>query len=639
MNLPILASLFPLLAYTVTTAETPSPEPIRQASAAVNLDANEIIRQYSIYLGTKTADIFQNDPLDLAASSLADPDIIRQSVLAHLDKPRDNKQFDEEFERISKIYEEALQTEEIEMGKTFMRENAKRPGVVSLPIGIQYEVIPDPEGNNRRLDEMNTYKVSTASGRCFDGVLQDSHSLSDLILPSILTSSSALQNMPKGRELILYIPAELLSPSKTKGIEKKASIVIYSFTHKEKDGNAQRTNPVHTAASTIKRIPADLRRKYGELLGERLSHAIRKQWSAGSSQDADPVLIRQTFFDHLDKPCDRTALENRYQDIIRQYDTIHHTRQMARDRNFIRENARKSGVIVLSGGIQYTVEKDPAGRNLPFLQSSLQQYGSLSGTLICLHGGWDDFSRMCCTANPGAQIGFTPGQENAEEYGMRELLGADLDRVEAGRKWIFFIPFERLSEQNRTDLKNSWREKCPEYIVHTFEAEENPPPPSDKDAAIEDDAPPASAPAFDLMQKPDLTAESLARYETLFLRLNTLTPNVTVLPNGIQYSYITDPDGRNSSIKQIDTMRPQTLTGDYLYSHTHLNLQNTRPDGTGNYTHPLIEPYLDDLPEAKKWFFCIPAEMIDPSSMEWYEQRIGVRPHYILYTLEADKKS
>ena len=36
----------------------------------------------------------------------------------------------------------------IEKGKSFLEENAKRPGVVTLPSGLQYEVIT--EGNGKK---------------------------------------------------------------------------------------------------------------------------------------------------------------------------------------------------------------------------------------------------------------------------------------------------------------------------------------------------------------------------------------------------------------------------------------------------------------------------------------------------------
>ena len=38
----------------------------------------------------------------------------------------------------------------IEQGKAFLEENKKRPGIVTLPSGLQYEVINEGTGKNRK---------------------------------------------------------------------------------------------------------------------------------------------------------------------------------------------------------------------------------------------------------------------------------------------------------------------------------------------------------------------------------------------------------------------------------------------------------------------------------------------------------
>lgn len=39
----------------------------------------------------------------------------------------------------------------IEQGKAFLEENKKKPGVVTLPSGLQYEVINEGTGKKRKL--------------------------------------------------------------------------------------------------------------------------------------------------------------------------------------------------------------------------------------------------------------------------------------------------------------------------------------------------------------------------------------------------------------------------------------------------------------------------------------------------------
>lgn len=248
MNILSHASLFPLLISAAALSETPSPEPFRQAPAVTAPDESEIIRQYSIYLGTKTAHMFRDNATAAAAAYLIDPAIIRQSVLSHLSEPLDSKKIKDEFEQIKALYMKSLRDAETEQEKNFMQHNARRPGVVSLPIGIQYEVIPDPTNNNRKLEEMNRYDLSTVSGRNLFGFTHESANL-DVHLPNILIHSSALQNIPKGGEYIFYIPVELLSPRERKLIRDDIAVIVFTFRHIEKNGTSEipRTSPDYAA--------------------------------------------------------------------------------------------------------------------------------------------------------------------------------------------------------------------------------------------------------------------------------------------------------------------------------------------------------------------------------------------------------
>ena len=57
-------------------------------------------------------------------------------------------------EIVNKYFEELeakLNSENIEKGKNFLIENAKRPGVVTLASGLQYEVIKEGNGKNLQL--------------------------------------------------------------------------------------------------------------------------------------------------------------------------------------------------------------------------------------------------------------------------------------------------------------------------------------------------------------------------------------------------------------------------------------------------------------------------------------------------------
>lgn len=640
MYLSALTCLITLLPPATAGLEPSRPTPSIQAADTATLDDEAILRQYSIYTGLKIVAESQQVIRNYVSWCLLDPAIIRKSILAHLVKPIDRSQFSEEIQGMGKSHKNVLLAAEAEQDKTFMLENAKRPGVVSLPIGIQYEIVPDPEGNNRRLEEMGCFIRSTTIGRQLDKETEESTIKFDnkpseppdfsYKLPNILKHTSALDNMPKGGEYIFYVPSTLLSTSERAYLSNENAVIVYTFRQTDTDNELHHLR--HIPFNT--RIPTDFHQKYSELQGAGIAWDILCILQQSEHMDIDPDMVKKIYAEHLNTPIDLASLQHDYRHIISRYKTIHASRQTERDKRFLKENSDKPGVVTLGNGIQYTVEKAPDGSNVPITQTKLTKRTSISETQICYSGELHSFD--CIDRHKPGTV-FSVGTITAAEYGIPELLGADIARVAPGRQWTFYIPFELLSDKQQQKIKQLWDDDCPAYIVHTFEANDTQPP-SDKDKDIEDDATENPDKTENFLWDEDRTAESMARDETLFLRLNALTPNVTVLPNGIQYSCITDPDGNNGSIKQVGIMSPYTLAGDSFLSHIHLDHQNTRADGKRIYTHPLIEPYIDTLPEAKKWFFCIPASLLDPADVDWYEQRIGAPLNYVLYILETDKK-
>ena len=108
--------------------------------------------------------------------------------------------------------EQKMNAANIEAGQKFLEENKKRPGVVTLPSGLQYEVIN--EGN------VSTYAKATDQVQChyegtlIDGTLFDSSIKRgqpatfgvNQVIPGWV---EALQLMPEGAKWKLYIPSEL----------------------------------------------------------------------------------------------------------------------------------------------------------------------------------------------------------------------------------------------------------------------------------------------------------------------------------------------------------------------------------------------------------------------------------------------
>jgi len=99
----------------------------------------------------------------------------------------------------------------INEGKTFLEDNAKKPGVVSLPSGMQYTVMkegtgPKPGSN----DKVTThYHGTLISGEVFDSSVDRGEPASFPVNGVIKGWTEALQLMPVGSKWKLFIPSPL----------------------------------------------------------------------------------------------------------------------------------------------------------------------------------------------------------------------------------------------------------------------------------------------------------------------------------------------------------------------------------------------------------------------------------------------
>ncbi|MBU3914955.1 FKBP-type peptidyl-prolyl cis-trans isomerase [bacterium] len=96
-------------------------------------------------------------------------------------------------------------------GEKFLEENKKRKGVVSLPSGLQYEVIKQGEGNKPKLDDtvVTNYQGSSISGEVFDSSYQRGTPATFPVKGVIAGWTEALQLMQTGAKWKLFIPPNL----------------------------------------------------------------------------------------------------------------------------------------------------------------------------------------------------------------------------------------------------------------------------------------------------------------------------------------------------------------------------------------------------------------------------------------------
>jgi FKBP-type peptidyl-prolyl cis-trans isomerase FklB len=98
-----------------------------------------------------------------------------------------------------------------EEGTKFLAENKKRPGVVELPNGLQYEIIKQGTGQKPKLTDTVKahYAGSLINGQEFDNSYKRGEPLQIPVSGVIPGWTQALQMMPVGSKWKLYIPSDL----------------------------------------------------------------------------------------------------------------------------------------------------------------------------------------------------------------------------------------------------------------------------------------------------------------------------------------------------------------------------------------------------------------------------------------------
>jgi len=110
-----------------------------------------------------------------------------------------------------KSFMQQKENDNLKAGEEFLAENAKREGVVSLPSGLQYEIIT--KGVGEKPSAYNTvtchYHGTTIKGEVFDSSVRRGQPASFPLNGVIKGWTEALQLMPTGSKWKLYIPPHL----------------------------------------------------------------------------------------------------------------------------------------------------------------------------------------------------------------------------------------------------------------------------------------------------------------------------------------------------------------------------------------------------------------------------------------------
>ena len=116
-------------------------------------------------------------------------------------------------------------------GEKFLAANKKKPGVVTLPSGVQYKVIK--EGNGPMPKDTSMVKVQyegkTIDGNVFDSSYKRGEPVSLRANQVIKGWTEALVHMPVGSVWEVYIPQNLAYGEREQGQIKPFSVLIFKI--------------------------------------------------------------------------------------------------------------------------------------------------------------------------------------------------------------------------------------------------------------------------------------------------------------------------------------------------------------------------------------------------------------------------
>ena len=123
-------------------------------------------------------------------------------------------------------------------GEDFLKENAKKEGIVTLPSGVQYKIIKEGKGampKDTSLVKVN-YEGKTLDGKVFDSSYKRGQAAEFRANQVIKGWSEALQQMPAGSTWEVYIPQELAYGERQQGADiKPFSMLIFKIELLEVD--------------------------------------------------------------------------------------------------------------------------------------------------------------------------------------------------------------------------------------------------------------------------------------------------------------------------------------------------------------------------------------------------------------------
>jgi FKBP-type peptidyl-prolyl cis-trans isomerase FklB len=215
----IICVVFTSLTYAQTKKITTEKKPTQGATTTVNKNIPVILTStdsFSYAIGLQAASYYKSQLGAAVNTSLvkrAFDDVFNNKQLL-LTQEACNATVQRKLQEVQKKQEGAMSIQaqkEKETGKKFLEENKKRPGVVELPDGLQYEILKAGTGEKpKATDTVKAHYAGTLiGGKEFDNSYKRGEPLTIPVSGVIQGWVEALQLMPVGSKWKLFIPSDL----------------------------------------------------------------------------------------------------------------------------------------------------------------------------------------------------------------------------------------------------------------------------------------------------------------------------------------------------------------------------------------------------------------------------------------------
>jgi FKBP-type peptidyl-prolyl cis-trans isomerase FklB len=193
-------------AQTATHSTSPAHKTTTPASAALSLKTENDSISYAI--GVSLANFYKQQNISNINTAI----LVKAVKDVEANKPILSEQ---ECQSTLMTYVQKQQAEKAlgnkKLGQDFLAANAKKPGVVTLPSGLQYQILKEGTGPKPKLTDMVRvhYHGTLTDGRVFDSSVDRGQPIELNVNGVIPGWTEALQLMPVGSKWKLYIPSNL----------------------------------------------------------------------------------------------------------------------------------------------------------------------------------------------------------------------------------------------------------------------------------------------------------------------------------------------------------------------------------------------------------------------------------------------